>query len=93
MTKVPSITHFIDDEESDLVNTIESADHVPGPSLLTPELLTELQTAAKNSLNEPSEKISIRIAKSDLARVKARALSEGIPYQTLIKAIIHRAVR
>jgi predicted DNA binding CopG/RHH family protein len=52
----------------------------------------QMQEAARNTLNESSEKISIRIARSDLARVKARALRDGVPYQTLIKSIIHQAV-
>ena len=42
---------------------------------------------------KPSTKVSIRLARTDLARIKARALWEGIPYQTLIKSILHQAVR
>lgn len=92
MSKSRKVIGFLDDEERELIEAIESDHYAPGESLLTPELLAQMQEAARNTLNEPSEKISIRIAKSDLARVKARALEEGIPYQTLIKAIIHRAV-
>ena len=61
--------------------------------LLTPDLLAQMQEAAQSTLNEPGEKISLRIAKSDLARLEARAFREGIPYQTLIKAILHQSVR
>ena len=71
---------------------IEGGEYDGGKSLLTPELKAEMQEAARNTLNESSEKISIRIAHSDLDRVKARAFREGIPYQTLIKSIIHQAV-
>jgi predicted DNA binding CopG/RHH family protein len=93
MSKHPRITNFIDDEEKQLYEAIESEDFIPGESIVTPELLEQMRAAARQTLNESSEKISIRIAQSDLARVKARALREGVPYQTLIKAIIHRAVR
>lgn len=93
MSKHPRITNFIDDEEKKLYEAIESEDFIPGESIVTPELLEQMRAAARQTLNESSEKISIRIARSDLARVKARALREGVPYQTLIKAIIHRAVR
>jgi len=93
MTKTPHVTTPIDDEERALIEAIEADDYEPGQSLLTPELMAQVQDAARNTLNETSEKISIRIAQSDLARVKARALREGIPYQTLIKSIIHQAVR
>ena len=93
MRRQPHISNFIDDEEKELVEAIESEDFSPDESIVTPELLEQMKAAARNTLNESSEKISIRIAESDLARVKARALREGVPYQTLIKAIIHRAVR
>lgn len=93
MTKTPHVATFLDDEERELIEAIEAEDYEPGQSLLTPELMAQMQDAARNTLNETSEKISIRIAQSDLARVKARALREGIPYQTLIKSIIHQAVR
>jgi predicted DNA binding CopG/RHH family protein len=92
MTKEPYVANYLDDEERELIAAIEADDYEPGKSLLTPELMSQMQEAARNTLNETSEKISIRIAQSDLARVKARALREGVPYQTLIKSIIHQAV-
>lgn len=89
----PHVANYLNDEERELIKAIEADDYTPGQSLLTPELMAQMQAAARNTLNETSEKISIRIAQSDLARVKARALQEGIPYQTLIKSIIHQVVR
>jgi predicted DNA binding CopG/RHH family protein len=92
MTKEPHVTNYLDDEERELIEALEADDYEPGQNLLTPQLMAQMQEAARNTLNETSEKISIRIAQSDLARVKARALREGVPYQTLIKSIIHQAV-
>jgi len=92
MKKEPYVSNYLDDEERELIEAIESDDYVFGESLMTPELLARMQEAARNTLNETSEKISIRIAQTDLARVKARAFSEGVPYQTLIKSLIHQAV-
>ena len=92
MKKEPYVENYLDDEERELAQALEADDYVPGESLLTPELKAQLQEAARNTLNEKSEKISIRVAHSDLARVKARAFREGVPYQTLIKSIIHQAV-
>ena len=93
MTKKPNVTKFLDDEEKELIEAIEADDYEPGTSLLTSELVQDLKESARNTLNDASTKVSIRIAQTDLARVKARALREGIPYQTLIKSIIHQAVR
>lgn len=92
MNKEPYVENYLDDEERELIEAMEADDYVPGKSLLTPELRAQMQEAARNTLNESSEKISLRIAQTDLARVKARAFREGIPYQTLIKSIIHQAV-
>ena len=92
MSKEPHVSKYLDDEEKALIEAIEADDYQPGPSLLTPAVLKDVQEAARNTLNDASTKVSIRIAQTDLARVKARALREGIPYQTLIKSIIHQAV-
>ncbi len=92
MKKDPYVENTLDEEERELVEALESDAHVPRESLLTPELKAQMQEAARNRLNEGSEKISIRIAHSDLARVKAQAFRDGVPYQTLIKSIIHQAV-
>jgi predicted DNA binding CopG/RHH family protein len=34
--------------------------------------------------------ISIRLLESDLERIKAKSLSQGLPYQTLISALVHQ---
>jgi predicted DNA binding CopG/RHH family protein len=34
--------------------------------------------------------ISIRLLESDIERIKAKSLSQGLPYQTLISALIHQ---
>lgn len=92
MKKEPYVSTYLDDEEKELIEAIESNDYKAGPSLLTPKTLRNVQEAARNTLNESSTKVSLRIGQTDLARVKARALREGVPYQTLIKSIIHQAV-
>ncbi|PIV18474.1 MAG: antitoxin [Elusimicrobia bacterium CG03_land_8_20_14_0_80_50_18] len=37
-------------------------------------------------------RINIRISTKDLERLQTRALSEGLPYQTLISSILHKFV-
>ena len=49
-----------------------------------------LQKAARNTLNR--KRISISVPEPDLAGLKAKALEEGIPYQTLINSLIHKYV-
>ena len=89
----PHVAAPLDDEERELIDAIEADGYTPGPSGLTPERMEALQAAARATMSEPSTKVSIRLPRTDLARIKARALREGIPYQTLIKSILHQAVR
>ncbi len=37
-------------------------------------------------------RVNVRISSRDLDALKKRALSEGIPYQTLISSVLHRYV-
>jgi predicted DNA binding CopG/RHH family protein len=92
MANVPVISAFFDDEERELFELIESDDYIPGPSQLTKERLAELQAAAQVTLDAQRTKISLRVNNSDLAKLKARAAQEGMPYQTLINSILHKAV-
>lgn len=91
MKNDPKISHYIDDEERELAALLEADDFVP-ESKISKEWLESIQQAAQNTVNEETDKISIRLPKSDLARLKARALREGLPYQTLIKSILHKSV-
>jgi predicted DNA binding CopG/RHH family protein len=52
--------------------------------------IAELQKYAKASLNK-TKNISIRLSERDLYRLRAKAIEEGIPYQTLAASILHKA--
>ena len=88
----PVITEFLDAEEEELYNAIEFGDDSNWESILTPERKAELQQAARNTLNDERVAISLRISKRNLSKLKARALREGMPYQTLINSTLHKAV-
>ncbi len=47
-----------------------------------------LQKIAGNTLKRRA--ISIRVFESDISKIKAIALNEGMPYQTFITSIIHK---
>ncbi|KGE00627.1 DNA-binding protein [Rhizobium sp. YS-1r] len=48
--------------------------------------------AARNMIEGKRQRISISIPERDLARLKAKALEMGMPYQTLINSILHKCV-
>ncbi len=46
--------------------------------------------AARATLNK-TRNINIRLSEKDLQKLKAKAIREGIPYQTLASSILHKA--
>ena len=48
----------------------------------------EWQQAVRNTLRK--KPITVRVQEQDIARIKAKALEQGIPYQTLVASILHR---
>ena len=88
---IPRIGAFLDEDEKVVYEAIELADHVP-QSTLTPEMRAEYQAIARAKMNEGRVKISLRLLQTDVERLKAKALREGMPYQTLIGSILHKAV-
>ena len=89
--KPPKIADFLDEEEKALVKAIEAPGYAPR-SELTPAGKKAYAAAARAAMNEARVKISLRIPESDLLRLKAKAMREGMPYQTLIGSILHKAV-
>ena len=89
---IPKIGAYIDDEEKELIEAIENGTYDTGRDLLNPENKKELQQIARNTINAERTKITLRLPKNDVARLKAQALKEGMPYQTLIGSILHKAV-
>ena len=90
--KIPTIGAYLDDEEKELIEAIEGGMFDEGKSLLTPERKIELQKMAHATMNDEREKITLRISRRDLMRIKSKAMQEGMPYQTLINSILHKAV-
>ncbi len=82
---------FFDEDEKDLIESFESSEK-PAVSHLSAERKKEIMGAVQAVMNDEREKITLRISRHDLTRIRARALEEGMPYQTLINSILHKAV-
>ncbi len=77
----------LDKEEKEITKAVES-----GRVKVIPNLKKEInrfQRMAKYTLDK-TKNINIRISERNLMRLKARAIEEGIPYQTLVASIIHK---
>lgn len=86
---VKNIFAPIDEDEKELIKTINNEELVPVGK--ETELIKKLQLAAKNT-GKKDQRMNIRMSKTDMDRLKAKALQEGIPYQTLVSGILHKYV-
>lgn len=55
------------------------------------EMVNLLQQTARNTLLK-DQRMNVRISKKDLTHLKAKAMEEGMPYQTLVTSIIHKYI-
>jgi predicted DNA binding CopG/RHH family protein len=53
--------------------------------------LTKFKAAATATFLK-EKRVNIRLSKPDLMDIQARALEEGMPYQTLIASVLHKFV-
>jgi len=74
-------------EEKAIIDYIES-----GRAISVDDVENEKNRYAQIAAAQMSKKkaISIRLLESDLERIKAKSLSQGLPYQTLISALVHQ---
>lgn len=75
-------------EEMDILEAFERGEFKSVPNL--EERKKELQKIAKNTFNK-TRNINIRLSERDLYKLKAKAIEEGIPYQTLASSILHKS--
>ena len=60
-------------------------------SMTREEASEDVAAGVRNTLRK--KPITVRVQERDIARIKAKALGQGIPYQTLVASILHRYAR
>ena len=79
----------LDKEEQELLQSIESGQWRSVKNMGTQ--IKKYAAYAKNTLKK-DQRISIRMSKQDFVGIQAKAMGEGIPYQTLITSLVHKYV-
>jgi predicted DNA binding CopG/RHH family protein len=77
---------YTDKEEMELAKSLETEEWV---SALTKKEKKQYEQFARNSLTK-QKRINIRMTERDLKRIQAKAIEEGVPYQSLISMLIHK---
>lgn len=60
-------------------------------SIATKSELARIRAAARGTAIK-DKRVNIRLSSGDLNDIQAKALEEGIPYQTLIASVLHKYV-
>lgn len=81
-------TIHLDEEEQLILDAFESGQLQSVDNLADEKKM--ILNAAKNT--QKKRAISIRLAEVDIRKIRAKALEEGIPYQTFIGSIVHKYV-
>ncbi|MFO7558473.1 MAG: antitoxin [Desulfobacterales bacterium] len=82
MKKVKSL----DKDERKLAESLEKKEWI---SDLDQKERKRYEAYARYSLNK-QRRINIRMTERDLKKIRAKAIEEGIPYQSLISMLIHK---
>jgi predicted DNA binding CopG/RHH family protein len=78
----------MDDDERDLLAAYDKGRLA---SVATKAELARLRAAARATAVK-DRRVNIRLSSGDLSDIQARALEEGMPYQTLIASVLHKYV-
>ncbi|MGR8978914.1 MAG: antitoxin [Gammaproteobacteria bacterium] len=81
------MTAKISAEEKAIIEYVES-DRVSSVDNVENEKIRYAQIA-RNQMTK-KKAISIRLLESDIELIKAKSVSQGVPYQTLISSLIHQ---
>lgn len=82
------MTPAIDEDDDDILHAYEKGKL---KSVATKSELAKLKAAARATAVK-DKRVNIRLSSVDLTDIQAKALEEGIPYQTLIASVLHKYV-
>jgi len=88
--KLHDFDYLLDDEERALLEAVEK-EGVKSASDASDKMKLARE-AALNTISQKRKAITIRLPERDLFRLKAEALRDGLPYQTLISSVLHKYV-
>ena len=75
----------LDSEEIEILQDLEAGHYKPASK----ETMEAFVTTVKSNV-EKRKAIHIKPLEADIIKIKTKALSKGIPYQTLINSVLHQ---
>ena len=88
--KLHDFDYSLGDEERALLEAVEK-EGIKSVSDSS-EKMELARKAALSTISQKRKAITIRLPERDLFRLKAQALRDGLPYQTLISSVLHKYI-
>lgn len=88
MNKDPFDGLILDEEEQAIEKALENGEFVSDPDLEKSKKIIEDAAKQYIELNK-TKPITIRIKQTDLMKIKVKADRNGLPYQTMLSALLH----
>jgi len=88
--KLHEFNYSLDDEERELLEAVEKEGIKSATD--ASDKMKLAREAALNTIRQKRKAITIRLPERDLFRLKAEALRDGLPYQTLISSVLHKYI-
>lgn len=79
----------LDQEEVELLKSVEAGEWKSVENL--EEEIKKYQDIARNTLKK-DKRVNLRMSAKDLDAIKAYAVEEGLPYQTLMSSVLHKFI-
>ena len=84
------IKYFDSEDEFNLLDELEKGNFKSVPGVK--KEIGRIKKIMQDNFYSEKKIINIRLLNRDVAKIKALALKEGIPYQVLIRSVIHKYV-
>jgi predicted DNA binding CopG/RHH family protein len=86
--KDPFANLVLDEEERAIEDALERGEYVSDPNFKQSKKMIEEAAKRYKELNT-TKPITLRVKQTDLIKIKAKANRNGIPYQTMLSALLH----
>lgn len=88
MSKSPFDGLILDKEEQEIEKALEGGEFVNDPDFKESKKIIEKAAQQYIELNK-TKPITLRIKQTDLIKIKVKAERNGLPYQTMLSALLH----
>ena len=88
MSKNPFDGLILDEEEQEIEEALERGEFVSDPHFEESKKIIEKAAEQYIELNK-TKPITLRIKQADLIKIKIKANKNGLPYQTMLSALLH----